>query len=327
MFCWLYCTYCQSVPSCIFLDNDPQVLGGVYCLQQGTGIAQWLECLTHDWKVMNSSPCRSSRRIFFSMVSFLCWLLFWYPFHPRVTAVACRRSQSFCQKGRWQVTDKHTCTLCMWFCMNWHGAWLYGVHRMHREGSSFTWHQPCQCCKYTTSVDIQNHATKTSHSCIITCEHSESAWEWRIALFKKTINSWCLWSVGYDFVVAGHREWVCSLWVCSLMLLALVLLSTVLSANNCPVRQVINVSEEQTRVKHWSLRYSWLHVSVFRLGSYYYNSLAAILQEARNPSTGLSSNMFLSIPFLYALCSSFGMAWLYVLLIMTMSENQNTPVA
>ena len=33
------------------------------------------------------------------------------PFHPRVTAVARKRSRSFCQKCRWQVTPKHTYTL------------------------------------------------------------------------------------------------------------------------------------------------------------------------------------------------------------------------
>ena len=32
------------------------------------------------------------------------------PFHPRVTAVARKRPQSFCQKRRWQVTPKHTYT-------------------------------------------------------------------------------------------------------------------------------------------------------------------------------------------------------------------------
>ena len=43
-------------------------------------------------------------RVFFSRVNFLCWLLFRYPFHPRVTAVAHKRSWSFCPKCRWQVT-------------------------------------------------------------------------------------------------------------------------------------------------------------------------------------------------------------------------------
>ena len=33
------------------------------------------------------------------------------PFHPRVTAVACKRPRSFCEKCRWQVTPKHEYTL------------------------------------------------------------------------------------------------------------------------------------------------------------------------------------------------------------------------
>ena len=51
---------------------------------------------------------------FFSGVNFLCWLLFWYLFHHRVTAVARKRSRSFCQKYRWQVTAKHAHTLRVW---------------------------------------------------------------------------------------------------------------------------------------------------------------------------------------------------------------------
>ena len=51
-------------------------------LQPGAGIAQGLECWTCDWKVTGSNPCRSSRRIFFSRVDFLCWHLFQYLFHP-----------------------------------------------------------------------------------------------------------------------------------------------------------------------------------------------------------------------------------------------------
>ena len=127
----------------------------------GAGIAQWLERRTRDRKVAGSNLCRSGGRIFFSRVSFLCWLLFWCPFHPRVTAVARKRPRSFRQKCRWQVTAKHTYTLRMWLCMKWHGAWLYGVHRTCRDGSSFMWHQPCQRCKYTTSVDIQKRAIKS----------------------------------------------------------------------------------------------------------------------------------------------------------------------
>ena len=73
------------------------------------------------------------------------------------------------QKCMWQVTAEHTCALCMWLCMKWHGAWLYGVHRIHWDSSSFTRHQPCQCCKYAISVaDIQ----KTCYKKLVT--HVES---------------------------------------------------------------------------------------------------------------------------------------------------------
>ena len=37
--------------------------------------------------------------------------LIWCPFHPRVTTVASKRPQLFCQKCRWQVTFTHTYTL------------------------------------------------------------------------------------------------------------------------------------------------------------------------------------------------------------------------
>ena len=58
---------------------------------------------------MDLNPCMSGRRIFFSRVKFLCWLLFRYLFHSHITAVAHKRCWSFCQKCRWQVTDKHAC--------------------------------------------------------------------------------------------------------------------------------------------------------------------------------------------------------------------------
>ena len=127
----------------------------------GARIAQCLERRTCDRKVASSNPCTSDGKNFFSRVMFLCWLLFRYPFHPRVTAVARKRPRSVCQKCRGQVTAKYACTLRMWLCMKWHGAWLYGAQRTRRDGSSFMWHQPCQRCEYTTSVDIQKRAIKS----------------------------------------------------------------------------------------------------------------------------------------------------------------------
>ena len=93
---WVYvvsCTlslliHCKEMPS-----------AGLQWPILSSGIAQWLERRTRDWKVAGSNPCRSGGRFFFSMVDFLCWLLFRYPFHPRVTAVARKRSRSFCQSA------------------------------------------------------------------------------------------------------------------------------------------------------------------------------------------------------------------------------------
>ena len=105
---------------------------------------------------------------FFSRINILCWHLFRYPFHLCVTAVARKISRSSSQKCRWQVTYKHACTLVPTYV---------ALH----DGSSFTWHQPCHCCKYTTLVESQNRTLKTvSYS----CERSESARERRIVLYK-----------------------------------------------------------------------------------------------------------------------------------------------
>ena len=101
---------------------------------------------------------------------------------PRVTTVARKRPRSFSQNCRWQVTDKYACIIHMWLFMKWHGVWLYGVHRTHWDGSSFMCHQPCQRCKYTTSVDIQ----KTLYKKLVThVEPHASA----VSLLKRAENS------------------------------------------------------------------------------------------------------------------------------------------
>ena len=73
---------------------------------------------------------------FSSLGSPLCADLFQYLFHPPVTVVAHERScvtvvahkrwGSFCQKCRWPVTTKHTCTLHMWLWTKWHCKLLHG---------------------------------------------------------------------------------------------------------------------------------------------------------------------------------------------------------
>ena len=37
---------------------------------------------------------------------------------------------------------------------------VWCTQNLRRNGCSFMWHQPCQRCKYTTSVDIQKRAIK-----------------------------------------------------------------------------------------------------------------------------------------------------------------------
>ena len=127
---------------------------------EGAGIAQWLEHRTRDWKVAGSNPCWNGERIFFSRVDFLFWLLFRYPFHPRVTTVARKKSRSFCQKCRWQVTAKHAYTLRMWILLNCasgigHNLSLirqmtsedikHQPHHHHQDASAFFFRTQCTC--------------------------------------------------------------------------------------------------------------------------------------------------------------------------------------
>ena len=166
---------------------------------QGVGIAQWLECWIHYQKVAGLSPCRSGARIFFSRVNFPCWLLFWYPFQPRVTAVACQRSWSFCEKCRWQVTAKHTYTLRMWLHIKWHCK-LVHVCIVYTEPVLRWWQFHMAPAKQlpnsTVSTPLQlkkkfkdrkKSAVKketVAHLESHWCKCSESAREQRVALYK-----------------------------------------------------------------------------------------------------------------------------------------------
>ena len=84
----------------VLQDEGWRGAGGRGGIHRGAGIAQCLERRTRDRKVAGSNPCWSCGRVFFSRVNFLCWLLFRYPFHPRITAVARKRPRSFCPKAQ-----------------------------------------------------------------------------------------------------------------------------------------------------------------------------------------------------------------------------------
>ena len=109
--------------------------------------------------------------------SIFCADSIWYPFHPRVTAVARKRSRSFCPKCRCQVTVKHTCTLRMRLWIKWYWCMVVMVYteRTPRR-QQIMWHQPRnnqQRCKHTTSRNIpKRDITDDSRSFKITCDKS-----------------------------------------------------------------------------------------------------------------------------------------------------------
>ena len=100
-------------------------------------------------------------------------LLFLYLFHLCVSAVACKRSWSFCQKCRWQITAKHTCTLPLWLWMHWHCKLVNGwvVYTEHAP----TWQQfhVAPAMQQPNITVLKEHAMKgCSHSFRITCDKS-----------------------------------------------------------------------------------------------------------------------------------------------------------
>jgi len=140
----------------------------------GSGIAQWLERRTRDWKVAGSNPCRSGGTMFFSRVNFLCWLLFRYLFYPRVTVEHIKDSGVHVKDpgnsaksagGRLQLST-HTPYLCdfewsdtvTWCMVEWY------TQNLRRNGATTT-----ERYQYTTSVDINNTRYKKD-----TVTHSES---------------------------------------------------------------------------------------------------------------------------------------------------------
>ena len=103
---WLMMLYCQTKFGCKRTSSLQEIVKIVMLI---AGINCWLENRTHDQKIVSSNPGRSSGKIFFPRVKFVCWLI-WCLFHPRVTAVASERPRSFCQKCRWQVTPNNAYT-------------------------------------------------------------------------------------------------------------------------------------------------------------------------------------------------------------------------
>ena len=59
---------------------------------------------------------------------------------------------------------------------------VWCTQNLRRHGCSFMWHQPCQRCKYTTSVDIQ----KTHCKKLVTHVEPQAS---AVSLLKRAENS------------------------------------------------------------------------------------------------------------------------------------------
>ena len=119
------CVYASTTP--VYLVFMPQLL-----------LSTWLNL----WKLTNSPASYAPVLILPFCVFPLCTRACLvrdvsYAAPPVLNSLPCKATSSnpltSCQKCRWQVRAKHAYTLCMWLCMKWHGAWLYGVHRTCAE--------------------------------------------------------------------------------------------------------------------------------------------------------------------------------------------------
>ena len=101
---------------------------------------------TLDRNVVGSSLRRCGGKILFSGVTFLCWLLFRYLFQARVIVVALKNPDHFAKStiGRLRlITDEPCVRGFEWSdTVNWCMV-LWRPQNVGRDGSSFTWHQPC----------------------------------------------------------------------------------------------------------------------------------------------------------------------------------------
>ena len=77
------------------------------CQCTGAGIACWLERRSRDRKVASSNPGRNGGRMFSSRVNFFVPTLYSVSVPPPCYRSGTYKTQSSCQKYRWQVTPKH----------------------------------------------------------------------------------------------------------------------------------------------------------------------------------------------------------------------------
>ena len=104
--------------------------------------------------IINRSPTLSSHSIECSCQYSSC--------HPRITAVVTHVDPGHFAKtaGGMLQLNTHAFYVCGFHEVTWCMV-VWCTQNLRRDGSSFMWHQPCQHCKYTSSVDIQKRAIKS----------------------------------------------------------------------------------------------------------------------------------------------------------------------
>ena len=151
---WLYFALIRSRLSGRWNSNE---LNAVFTLLENSSMVR----APDSWSKVRGFESRQERRENFLLQGQLSVLTLISVSVPAPCyRIARKRSRSFCQKCRWQVTAKYACTLRMWLCMKWHGAWLYGVHRTCAETAAIS-SGTSHASAVTTSVDIQKRAIKS----------------------------------------------------------------------------------------------------------------------------------------------------------------------
>ena len=169
-------------------------------------MAQWLEHPTREPKVPASSPCMSGWRIFFSGVNFLCWLLFLYPFHPRVTAVARKKILAILPKVQVAGYSWTRMYLRMRLCMTWHCK-LHGLHTTCAETAAVWrgWHKPCK--QQQQQQQQQQKYKQTNKSIFFKCDlGTPLRWRWKTRAIKSNSHSFRItWDMSAESVLESRK--------------------------------------------------------------------------------------------------------------------------
>ena len=175
----------------------------------GAETAQWLERWTRDRKVSGSSLGRSSGTKFFLQGQL--WVLTLISVSVPIVR---KRSRSFCQKCRSQVSAKHACTLSTWLCVKWrdmvHGCMVYTKSAPRRQQFHVALPRNNQTALQvhhfgrSSKRAIKSWESHDSHESLrITCDKravSPGDWERRIALYKSDQQQ-LLWNSNYHTFV------------------------------------------------------------------------------------------------------------------------------